>query len=364
MKKNINNKVFIIAEAGVNHNGQLKLAKKLIEKSKQAGADAVKFQLYNTDEIASTNLKLAKYQKQNTKNNQNQYQMLKKYEISIDFVKKLKKFCEKIDIEFMLSIFDNKSLRILNSIGYKNFIKIPSGEINNYFLLRSIKYSKFKFIISTGMSNLEDIVNSINFLTKTKIYKFIKKKNSIQILNKKAVNLIQKKIHLLHCVTDYPTSLEYLNLNVINSIKNMMKLNVGFSDHTGGVDAAVYAVFCGAKIIEKHITLDNNLSGPDHIASLNPKSFSLMVSKIRAAETILGDPIKKIQSCEINNIQAVRKIIVAKKNIKKGQIFSWNNLISKRTGLKGINVKNVNMLIGKKAKKNYIKDQIIDNAKK
>ena len=364
MKRNINNKVFIIAEVGVNHNGKINLAKKLIEKSKQAGADAIKFQLYSTDEIASKNLKLAKYQKKNTKNIKNQYEMLKKYEISLNFVKKIKKYCKKFNIKFMVSVFDVKSLSILKKINYRNFIKIPSGELNNYFLLRSINYLKNKFIISTGMSNFEDIVNSVNFLSKTKVFRYDKKKNSIKILNKQSLTLMQKKIHLLHCVTDYPASLKYLNLNVISKIKNLTKLNVGFSDHSEGIDAAVYAVYCGARIIEKHITLDNNLSGPDHIASLNPQLFTSMVLKIRAAESILGSFEKKPQPCEIKNIKAVRKIIVANKSIKKAEKFNWDNISSKRTGLNGIDVKNVINLIGKKSNNNYLKHQIIKKNEK
>ena len=187
------NKVFIIAEAGVNHNGKIKLAKKLIEKSKEAGADAIKFQLYSTDEIASTGLKLAAYQKKNTDNSDNQYDMLKKYEISLDFVREIKRHCKKINIDFMVSVFDNKSLNILNKINYKNFIKIPSGELNNYFLLRSIKNSKYKLILSTGMSNFEDIVNSINFISKRKIFNYKKKNDTIQIINKKFHASLKKK---------------------------------------------------------------------------------------------------------------------------------------------------------------------------
>jgi N,N'-diacetyllegionaminate synthase len=353
------NKVFIIAEAGVNHNGKIKLAKKLIEKSKEAGADAIKFQLYSTDEIASTGLKLAAYQKKNTDNSDNQYDMLKKYEISLDFVREIKRHCKKINIDFMVSVFDNKSLNILNKINYKNFIKIPSGELNNYFLLRSIKNSKYKLILSTGMSNFEDIVNSINFISKRKIFSYKKKNDTIQIINKKFHASLKKKIHLLHCVTDYPAPSKFLNLNVISEIKNLTKLNIGFSDHSEGIDASVYAVFCGARIIEKHITLDRNLSGPDHKASLNPQLFKLMVSKIRAAENILGSYKKKIQFCEIKNIKSVRKVVVAKKIIKKGKKFTWNNLSSKRTGLEGIDIKDVIKLIGKKAIKDYIKNQII-----
>ena len=358
-KKLVRDKVYIIAEAGVNHNGKLNLAKQLIEKAKFAGADAVKFQLYNTNEIASHNSQLASYQKKNTSKIRNQFELLKKYEISVQFVKYLKTYCKKLNIDFMLSVYDNESLKILKKIQYKNFIKIPSGEINNHFLLRSIEFSNNKFIISTGMSDNVEIINSINSISKSEVYSFDKKKNKIKILSNKLLSKIQKKIYLLHCVTDYPADIKYLNLNAIKTIRNNTKLDVGFSDHSIGISAAVGSVYCGAKIIEKHLTLNKKLKGPDHRASLNPKDFKLMVSKIREAEKILGSSKKNIQKCEIKNKKAVRKIVVAKNDINKGEKFSWNNLTAKRSGLRGLEVGNVALLIGKKAKKNYKKDRNI-----
>ena len=181
----------------------------------------------------------------------------------------------------------------------------------------------------------------------------------IPCLCKKYLSSVQKKIFLLHCITDYPASYKYLNLSNIEAMKKDFKLSIGFSDHSTGIDAAVGSIFCGASIVEKHLTLNNNFKGPDHIASLNPKDFKLMVEKIRQAELIMGSNEKKIQKCEFKNKEAVRKILVAKKIISKGEKFSWNNLTAKRSGSRGVNVSKVHLLIGKKAKIYYKKNQSI-----
>ena len=351
--------VYVIAEAGVNHNGKLQLAKKLVKTAKKVGANAVKFQLYNTEELATQSSKLANYQKKNVKNTKSQFELLKKYELSKSFLKAIKNHCHKIKIDFMLSIFDNQSLKMLNEIKYRNVIKIPSGEINNYFLLKEVNFKKNKFIISTGMSDYEDIVNCINTISKRKVYSFDKKKNRLKILNNKFLNLIKKKITLLHCTTDYPAAHKHLNLSVIKAMKNDFKINIGFSDHSKGIDASVGSVYCGASVIEKHLTLNNSLKGPDHIASLNPRNFKLMIDKVRQAEVVMGNNIKKSQICESNNKKAVRKILITKKTIKKGEKFSWKNLTAKRSGSKGFEVSKVHLLIGKKAKIYYNKNQII-----
>jgi sialic acid synthase SpsE len=358
MKFKSQNRVYIIAEIGVNHNGKISIAKKLIDKAKKVGADAVKFQLYSTKDTVTKYSYLAPYQKRNTKLFDNQYDLLLKYEIKKNFILNLKQYCKKKKIDFLVSVFDTKSLKILEKLKYKNFIKIPSGEIINSFLLKSLNINKHKLIISTGMSNNDEIVNCLNLICKKKVYK-LKKDNSVQLLEKKMIKKLKNKIFLLHCVTDYSAKKEFLNLNIIHKMSENFKLVIGFSDHSSGINASVGSVYAGAKIIEKHITLDKKSEGPDHLASSLPQEFKIMVERIREAELILGNNIKKIQTCEIKNKIAVRKSIVAKKNININNYFTWNNLTSKRTKKEGLNPMKIKQLLNKKAKKNFLKDELI-----
>jgi N,N'-diacetyllegionaminate synthase len=330
-------KTKIIAEVGINHNKSVYLAKKLIKKAKDAGADYVKFQIFNPSEILSIYAKKSSYQKINSSDNESQLSMVKKFELKNNDFLVLKEECKKRDIKFLCSPFDINSATFLNKIGEK-IIKIPSGEITNLILLKEIGKFKIKIILSTGMSNLKEIDQAINILVKggTK----------------------RKNISLLQCVTAYPTPMKYVNLKALTLIKKKFNLEVGFSDHTKGIEASIAAVALGAKIIEKHITLDKNALGPDHKSSLNPEEFKEMVKSIRNIELALGTEKKKLQSCEKENLIVARKSIVAKKKIKKGEIFSQENLTTKRPG-NGINPMKWYRVIGRRANKNYKEDELI-----
>jgi len=334
--KNNNKKVFIIAEAGVNHNGSLLIAKKLIKVASKIGADAIKFQTFITEEEITKKAPLAKYQKSNSKYS-NQFDLVKKLELSQADHKNLKIFCKKNNIEYMSSAFDIKSLRFLKSINLKRF-KIPSGEINNYPYLREIGSYGKEIILSTGMSKMTEIDQAIKLI----------KKSGTKI----------SKIKILHCHTDYPTKPKDVNLLAIKSLKKEYGNKIGFSDHTMGIEISIAAVALGSVIIEKHLTLDKRMKGPDHSSSIEPKEFELMVKSIRSLEKAMGNGKKLPTKNELKNLKIVRKSIVAKDNIKKGEVFSEKNITTKRPAL-GINPMNWKKTLGKKAKKNYYKDDFI-----
>ena len=283
--------------------------------------------------------------------------MISRYEIKLKELLELKKFSKKYKINLLMSVFDEKSLKLLNKINYNQPIKIPSGEITNYFLLNAINLKKNKIIVSTGMSNNKEIIDAINLLAKTNVYS-LTKKNSVQIINKEKLSFLRKKIILLHCISDYPADLKYSNLKVIQKFKKNYSLTVGFSDHSTGSEAAIASVYSGSEYLEKHFTLDKKMKGPDHKASLNFKELKLLVKKIRNAEKIFGNGNKIIQKCEIKNVNLVRKYMVAKKNIKKNEKFTLKNLTAKRSS-KGISPMKLNRFLGVKAKKNYLKDELI-----
>ena len=335
MKKN---KTIIIAEAGINHNGSLKRAIKMIKIAKECNADFIKFQTAVPSLVVKKNAKKANYQKTNLNDNETQLNMITKLHLPLSNYKILKDECKKKSIGFLSSPFDLKSISYLNSIGCK-YVKIPSGEINNYPFLKKIAKYKFKIILSTGMSKLYEIKDALKIFYKFKI----KKQNII----------------LLHCNSAYPTPYIDVNLSVIESLKNKFNLEVGFSDHTQGNLAAISAVVLGAKVIEKHFTLNRNLKGPDHQSSLNPKEFKEMVIQIRNVETLIGDPLKKVTTSEKENLKIVRKSIVAKIDINKGEIFSESNLTTKRPGT-GISPMKWDLIIGTKSKKNYKQDDFIN----
>ena len=330
-------KTYIIAEAGVNHNGKISLAKKLIEIAKKCNADAVKFQLFNALDLVTQNAPKAKYQKKNEKNYSNQFDMLKKYQLNFNELKILKNYCNKLNIEFLCSVFDINSLELIKKLKI-NKIKIPSGEINNLPLLLKISELKIPIILSTGMSSLDDIRYALNILTKK--------------------NLKKKLITILHCNTEYPTPLKYANVASITQLKNFFNIKVGYSDHTLGIESSLAAVALGASIIEKHFTLNRNLNGPDHKASLNPKELKDFIIKIRNLEKSLGDGKKKITKNEKKNIKIVRKSIVAIKNIKKGHYFNIKNIGLKRPA-GGLSPKSWFKVLSKKSKYNFKPDQKI-----
>ena len=347
---------YIIAEAGVNHNGSLKIAKSLIFNAKKAGANAIKFQLYDADKMITKYSKLAPYQKKNLKLNISQYELISSLQISKKFLIEIIHYSNEIKIDFMVSVFDEKSLNLINSTKYDNYLKIPSGEITNYFLLNKINLNKNKIILSTGMSNYQEIADALNVLAKCKIY--FCKNNKITIKNHNLIERLKKKIVIMHCITEYPADIQYSNLKVINKIKNDFLLPVGFSDHSLRSEVAIASIYSGAIFLEKHITLNKKQKGPDHAASLTPSEFKFMIKKINKAKIIIGNDVKKIQPCEIQNLNIARKFLVAKKDIKKGKIINISDITCKRSS-KGISPMEINKVLGKKAKKKFLKDDLI-----
>lgn len=349
-------KVEIIAEIGVNHNGSIPLAKKLVKIAKHSGADFVKFQNWKAESLVTKDAEMASYQKMNTKKRFKQIKLLKPLELKDKDYFTLFRYCNKNKIKFLSSPFDELSYEFLSNKLKCKIIKIPSGEINNFLMLNKVNLKKQKVFISTGMSTISEIAKCINFIAKSKIYTI--KKNNVKIRLKSKLNFLKKKIIIMHCVTDYPVQDNFANLRAIKTIKDTFKLPVGYSDHTIGVIAPVIAVSLGAKLIEKHLTLNQNLIGPDHRASLNPAQFKLMVNNIRTFEKMMGDGIKSPQICEKKNMKVARKSIVAKKNIKIGESFTFKNITVKRPS-GGKDPSQYFELIGKIAKKNYSKDQKI-----
>jgi len=329
--------VFIIAEAGVNHNGSIKLAKNLIDVASISGADAVKFQTFFSKNLSTKNLKKANYQKNLTNPNETQFSMLKKLELTKEMHIDLINHCKKKKIEFLSSPFDLESIQLLEELKLKRF-KIPSGEITNLPYLRYLGKLNKKIILSTGMSTIIEVKSALEVLTKSGT-----KKNNITIL---------------HTNTEYPTPFEDVNLRAMVSMGKKLNIKFGYSDHTLGVEVDIAAVAMGATCIEKHFTLDCNMKGPDHKASLEPSQLTVMVKSIRNIEKALGSDIKKITKSESKNLQIVRKSIVAKINIKKGEILNENNLAIKRPG-SGISPMKWDHFLGSKAKKDYKEDELI-----
>jgi len=330
-------KVFIIAEAGVNHNGSLDLAYQLIDVAKDAGADAVKFQTFIPEKTISKFADKANYQKETTDKNESQLKMIKKLGLSFEDHKKLLEYCKSKNIKFLSSPFDLDSIDFLNELGLDTF-KIPSGEVINLPYLKKIGSLNKKLIISTGMANLGEVESAIDILVKSGT----KKEN----------------ITILHCTTNYPTSYEEVNLKAMQTLAAAFKLPVGYSDHTLGIEVPIAAVAMGAKIIEKHFTLDKKLPGPDHKASLEPAELKKMVKAIRNIEIALGDGIKKPNISEIEIMKVVRKSIVASKSIKKGEMFTKTNITVKRPGI-GISPMKWDEVIGERANRDFKDDELI-----
>lgn len=329
-------KVFIIAEAGVNHNGSIELAKKLIDEASKAGADAVKFQSFKAEKLVTKNAKKAEYQIETTANNENQYAMIKKLELDYEKHQELMDYCNSKDIMFLSSPFDLESIDLLSNLGIAIF-KVPSGEINNVPYLRKIGELKKQVIVSTGMATMGEI------------------ELALSILRENGTN----DITVLHCNTEYPTPMGDVNLTAMNTIKEGLKVEIGYSDHTLGIEIPVAAVALGAKVIEKHFTLDKLMEGPDHRASLEPSELKAMILAIRNIENALGDGVKIPSDSERKNINIARKSIVASCNINKGQLFTENNLDIKRPG-DGISPILWDDLIGKEAKRNFVEDELIE----
>jgi N,N'-diacetyllegionaminate synthase len=331
------NKVFIIAEAGVNHNGSLSIAKKLIDVAVQSGADAVKFQTFRAESLVSKNAQKADYQKQTTDASESQFDMIKKLELDTESHIDLIAYCLKKDIMFLSTPFDHESIDLLSGLGLKIF-KIPSGEITNLPYLRHIGSLCKQIVLSTGMSNLYEVGDALNILINAGTSK--------------------DNITVLHANTMYPTPMEDVNLNAMHTLQKEFGVNIGYSDHTLGIEVDIAAVAMGAKCIEKHFTLDKTMEGPDHRASLEPEELKLMVSAIRNIEKALGNYEKKPSMSESLNIDVVRKSIIAKKNINKGDILDENNLCVKRPG-SGVSPMKWDEVIGTISSKDYNADELI-----
>ncbi len=331
------NKVFIIAEAGVNHNGSIELAKKLIDVASESGADAVKFQTFKAEKLVSKNAQKADYQKQTTNKTESQFDMIKKLELDLDTHKELIAYCKTKNIMFLSTPFDHDSIELLSDLGLEIF-KIPSGEIINLPYLRHIGKLNKKVILSTGMADIGEIEDALDILINTGT----KKENII----------------VLHANTMYPTPMEDVNLKAMVTIGNTFDIGFGYSDHTLGIEVDIAAVAMGACCIEKHFTLDKTMEGPDHKASLEPDELKAMVKAIRNIELALGSSVKKPSKSEMPNMQIARKSIVAKIEIKKGDKLSEENITIKRPG-NGINPMRWDEIVGTIAAKDYKEDELI-----
>lgn len=327
--------VYIIAEAGVNHNGSFELACRLVDAAKASGVDCIKFQTFKSENLVSHSARKADYQKDTTGEG-SQVEMLKKLELSFDEFIKLKSYCDEVGICFLSTPFDFESIDFLNLIDMP-FWKIPSGEITNYPYLVALAKTGKPVVMSTGMSDMQEIKEAINTL----------RENGA------------KDIKLLHCNTEYPTPFEDVNLKAIETIRNAFGLEVGYSDHTKGIEVPIAAVALGATVIEKHFTLDCNMEGPDHKASLEPDELKKMVQSIRNIEKSLGSGDKKPSLSEKKNIAVARKSIIAKTFIKRGDILTEDNITVKRPG-NGISPMRWNEVVGTRAIRDFNEDELIE----
>lgn len=329
----------IIAEAGVNHNGSIELAKKLVDEAVSAGVDIIKFQTFKSEKLVSKSARQAEYQQRNIgKKDEGQLAMLKKLELSEDDHYDLINYCKERNIQFFSTAFDLESVEFLHKLGL-GLWKIPSGEISNYPYLKLIASYGEPVILSTGMCELADIEAALNVLTTN--------------------GLDKDKITILHCNTEYPTPMQDVNLKAMNEIAERFGVKVGYSDHTKGIEVPIAAVALGASIIEKHFTLDRNMEGPDHKASLEPDELKQMVTAIRNIELAIGNGHKTVSDSERKNIEIARKSLVAACNIKKGDTLTAENVAVKRPG-NGINPMRWNEVIGTKAIRDFSEDELIE----
>ncbi len=330
------NKVFVIAEAGVNHNGEIKLAKKLIDIAVEAGVDAVKFQTWKTELLVTKDAIQAEYQTENTQVEESQFDMLKRLELSYDNFRELKQYCDKLNIMFLSTPDEETSALFLCDL--QDIFKIGSGELTNIPYLRFIGNLQKKVILSTGMGTLGEIEEALRTLTEAGTKK--------------------EDITILHATTQYPTPMKDVNLSAMQTIKSAFNINVGYSDHTLGIEVPIAAVAMGAKVIEKHFTIARSMQGPDHKASLDPIELKEMMIAIRNIERAIGDGIKLPTTIENKNKKIVRKVIVAKKAIKKGEKFTESNLVAKRHS-QGVPSNRWDEVLNKIAQKDYKMDEII-----
>jgi N,N'-diacetyllegionaminate synthase len=334
----MSNKILIIAEAGVNHNGDISLAKQLINVAAEAGADLVKFQTFSADRLVTRTAKKANYQKRSTDSTESQHEMLSRLELTEAMHLELIAHCEMRKIGFLSTGFDIESIDLLSNLGQDCF-KVPSGELTNLPYLRHIGQLEKKIILSTGMSTLGDIEAAIDVLENA--------------------GTPRAKITVLHCTTEYPTPMAEVNLRAMQSIHAAFGTEVGYSDHTQGIEVSIAAVAMGAAVIEKHFTLDRNLPGPDHQASLEPKELNAMVAAIRNIEVALGDGIKRLTPSEVNNKSIVRKSLIASRQIKAGEPFTAENITTKRPGI-GISPMQWDEVLGRAARRDFLADELIE----
>ncbi|MBQ9926591.1 MAG: N-acetylneuraminate synthase [Lachnospiraceae bacterium] len=332
----MNRKTLIIAEAGVNHNGSLQLAYKMVDEAKKAGADIIKFQTAKAENMISKFAEKAEYQKQTTDAKESQLDMVRKLMLSFEDFKVLKKYCEKSGIRFLSTPFDLESINFLDELGC-DFWKIPSGEITNYPYLCAIAKTHKPVILSTGMSNLQEI------------------EECLQVLHEHGTH----DVSLLHCNTQYPTPYEDVNLLAMQTLRERFGVKVGYSDHTQGIEVPIAAVAMGAQIIEKHFTLDRMMEGPDHKASLEPQELCSMVAAIRNIEKAIGSGEKEVSSSEQANLSIARKSIVAKRTIVKGEILTEENITTKRPG-NGISPMQWTNVLGKAAIRDFQEDELLE----
>ncbi len=348
-------RIYVIAEAGVNHNGKLEVAKKLIINAKKAGANAIKFQIFKAQNLATQNSKKAEYQIKNTGKKNSQFEMLKKLQLEENDYLILKKYAKKNKIDFLTSVFDYMDYKFLRNKLKEKIVKIPSGEINNIKLINEINYKDCFIIISTGMSTMKEIIQCLNIIAKKEL--FILKNQKIKITDFTLHKKLSKKICVMHCVTDYPVSENYANMNALDEISKLGFIT-GYSDHTIGSLSSVIAVAKGAKVVEKHFTLNEKMSGPDHKASMNPKKFKKFTNIIKKTLINMGDGKKEAQKCEIKNMKIARKSIVATKTILKGERFTNENIGVKRPA-GGLSPMLYFKILGKKSKKKFKIDSLI-----
>ena len=332
-----NERTLIIAEIGVNHNGDLQLAKKLIHEASAAGADIVKFQTFKTQNSISQSAPLAEYQMKNVPDARNQLEMVSSLELSESDHSTLNEFALQNGIEIFSTAFDLESLDFLDQFNFK-YIKIASGEVTNLPLLRAIGRKRKKVILSTVMCSLEDIESALNSL--------------------ESEGLQRKDITILHCTTEYPAPIDEVNLQAIETLRKYFGTSVGYSDHTIGIAIPIAAVSLGAKIIEKHLTLDRSMPGPDHSASIEPNEFAAMVTAIRQVEDAMGDGVKRVTESEKKNLMVARKSLVASRKIKRGDLFSTDNITAKRPAT-GISPMLLDDVIGRKAQRDFDEDDLI-----
>jgi N,N'-diacetyllegionaminate synthase len=332
--------VFVIAEAGVNHNGSVETAKKMIDAAVQAGADAIKFQTFKTEKLVCKSAPQAEYQMKNSAEGESdtQFTLLKKLEINQETHRELFDYCEQSGIVFISTPFDLESIDLLKSLGLE-LIKVPSGEITNYPYLKKVAQTFHRVVLSTGMADLGEIEDALAILIDN--------------------GIARENITVLHCNTEYPTPIQDVNLRAMLTIRDAFGVKVGYSDHTLGIEVSIAATALGATVIEKHFTLDKNMEGPDHAASLEPDELLMLVRGIRNTEKSLGSPLKRPSASEAKNKAVVRKSIIAAREIRQGETFTADNLCVKRPGT-GISPMQWDQVIDQVARRDYLEDEIIE----